>query len=181
MDIKFCTQCGGSVVFILPDKDTHQRHICTQCGFIHYQNPRVITGCLVYKDEKVLLCKRAIEPRFGLWTVPAGFMENGESTRLAAQRETFEEAGVEVVLNRLFVIANLTHANQVYMLYLAELLDDCFHFSCEKSSYESSDVQLFTKEQIPWDNIAFYTVKLALIRFFEDFNNDQFLLHEIDF
>ena len=103
-------------------------------------------------------------------------MENGESTRSAAQKETLEEASAKVALNRLFVVANLTPANQVYMLYLAELLDDYFH-----PSYESSDVQLFTQEQIPWDNIAFYTVKWALIRFFEDINNDQFLLHEIDF
>jgi len=176
MNINYCTQCGGTVVLRNVDRDNIKRHICSQCNFTHYQNPKIVTGCLVYKNEQILLCKRAIEPRLGLWTVPAGFMENGETTRQAARRETIEESGANVELNKLFIVANLPHANQVYMLYLAELKGNDFH-----SSHESSDVKLFTKENIPWNNIAFYTVKLALTKFFEDSEKNQFSLHEIDF
>jgi ADP-ribose pyrophosphatase YjhB (NUDIX family) len=175
MDIKFCTQCGGSVQQTIPHGDSHARYICSQCGFIHYQNPNVVTGCLVHKNDKVLLCKRSIEPRHGLWTVPAGFMENGESTRVAAQRETTEEAGANIKIKDLFVLANLTHANQVYMLYRAELIDDDF-----QAGHESSEVKLFDEKQIPWDSIAFYTVRLALEKFCYDYKKGQFSLHEID-
>lgn len=176
MEIKYCSQCGSPVDSATPAKDNFKRYICTQCNFIHYQNPNIVTGCLVHKGDQVLLCKRSIEPRYGLWTVPAGFMENGETTRQAAQRETIEEAGATVELKNLFVIANLTHANQVYMLYRAELKGDNF-----QPGYESSDVKLFDEAQIPWDNIAFYTVKLALKHFYSDIQTKQFNLHEIDF
>jgi ADP-ribose pyrophosphatase YjhB (NUDIX family) len=176
MTITFCSNCGGTLELKIPDGDTIHRHICSQCGLTHYQNPKVISGCLVYQNDQVLLCKRAIEPRIGLWTVPAGFMENGETTRQAAQRETIEESNANVELANLFIVANLPHANQVYLLYLAKLLDNNFH-----PSNESSEVRLFSKEQTPWNEIAFYTVKLALSKFFYDLDRNHFSLHEIDF
>ncbi|WP_347815418.1 NUDIX hydrolase [Hahella sp. CR1] len=175
MDIKYCSQCGGSVSLATPAGDSHSRHICDQCGYVHYQNPKVVTGCLVYQGDKVLLCKRAIEPRLGMWTVPAGFMENGESTRDAAKRETMEESGAIVAMQDLFLVANLPHANQVYMLYLAELKDTGPH------GPETSETQLFNKDDLPWDEVGFYTVKYGLMRFFEDLDKGKFSLHEIDF
>ncbi|MET1254618.1 NUDIX hydrolase [Aliikangiella maris] len=176
MDIKFCIQCGNSTHLTIPEMDTHHRHQCQTCGFIHYQNPNIIAGCLVYHREKVLLCKRAIEPRYGLWTVPAGFMENGESTRAAAIRETREEANAMVELKDLFFIANLVPINQVYMLYLAELVNEDFY-----AGIESLDVQLFSEQQIPWENLAFKTVEITLKKFFQARQNNQFELHEIEF
>ena len=173
----FCSQCGSSTEHKIPDGDNNKRDVCTNCGFIHYDNPKIVAGCIVYKGDKVLLCKRAIEPRFGLWTVPAGFMENGESTKEAAKRETIEEAGANIEPEQIYVIANLPHANQVYFLYLAELEDSSY-----SSGHESSEVRLFAKDEIPWDEIAFYTVKLALTKFFEDKEQEnQFQLHEIYF
>lgn len=176
MPINFCIECGGNVTLCEVTGETLHRYVCTQCDFIHYQNPKVVTGCLVYKNDKVLLCKRAIEPRIGLWTVPAGFMENSESTRAAAQRETIEEAGAKVELKELFLLANLTQSNQVYILYLAELQNTQF-----SPGTESCEVELFSKSEVPWDDIAFHTVKLALTKFFEDLESRCFVLHEIDF
>lgn len=174
--MNYCSECGGRVRLKIVKDETHQRYVCDSCNTVHYQNPNIITGCLVYKNKKILLCKRAIEPRAGLWTVPGGYMENGETSRNAARRETLEETGSEVKLKELFVIANSPHANHVNLLYLAELQQADFH-----PTTESSEVALFTENEIPWDEIAFYTVKLALTWYFEDQNKGRFLLHEIDF
>lgn len=174
--MKYCSECGGRVRLQIVEGETHHRFICENCNTIHYQNPKIITGCLVYKNNKVLLCKRAIEPRSGLWTVPGGYMENGETSRNAAHRETLEETGSDVNLKELFVIANSPHANHVNLIYLAELQQANFH-----PTTESSEVCLFSANEIPWDDIAFYTVKLTLTWFFEDQSKGWFLLHEIDF
>lgn len=176
MDIKYCTQCGEKVSCIIPSNDTFQRHICNKCGFIHYQNPKIVVGCIAYKGDEILLCKRSIEPRSGLWTVPAGFLENGENTRNGAQRETLEEACAEVKINNLFFVANLTKSNQIYMLYLAEIKNINFI-----PNIESSEVCFFSENEIPWDTIAFHSVKIAISNFYADLKNRKFLLHEVDF
>ncbi|ABC29867.1 ADP-ribose pyrophosphatase [Hahella chejuensis KCTC 2396] len=176
MEIKFCSQCGETMRWRLPEGDNRSRFVCDKCNFIHYQNPNIVSGCIVYKEDSVLLCKRAIEPRAGLWTLPAGFMENGETTRHAAERETFEETGARISADKLFAITNSPHANHVNIFYLAKLKDSRFH-----PTSESSEVQLFKKSDIPMDNIAFHTVKVVLELFFRDVERGNFSLHEIDF
>ena len=121
--MKYCSLCGHEVRVGVPDGDNRLRHICEQCGTIHYQNPKVVAGCIAYWQDKVLMCRRAIEPRHGLWTVPAGFMENGETTYEAAMRETDEEANARIEIEDLYVTVNLPHINQVYMLFRGKLLD----------------------------------------------------------
>ena len=158
------------------ESDIHLRYVCIRCETVHYQNPKLVCGCLVYQEDKILLCRRAIEPRHGLWTLPAGFMENGESTRQGAERETFEEACATITTKELFVIANLTHISQVYMLYLAELGDATF-----SPGVESLEVQLFAEDEIPWEQLAFHTVDFAIKRFYEDRKKGYFSQHEIDF
>ena len=133
--IKFCHRCGGEVEHKIPTGDNRPRAVCRQCQDIHYVNPKIIAGALIYHEDKVLLCRRAIEPRYGLWTVPAGFMETGETTREAAERETQEEANASIVTENLFVVANITYISQVYMLYLARLENSQFHHNCHAKSY----------------------------------------------
>lgn len=178
MEIQFCTQCGSSVSYEIPTSDNLPRHVCKSCGFIHYQNPHIIAGCLVYRDDQVLLCKRAIEPRYGLWTIPAGFMENGETLREAAQRETLEESGAVVNASELFAIASLPRISQVYCVYLAQLAEDA---TFSDSRPESLEIRLMKQDDIPWDDIAFYTIHRALEHFYEDRANGRFLLHEFTY
>jgi ADP-ribose pyrophosphatase YjhB (NUDIX family) len=161
--MKFCSSCGASVRLCIPKGDNRQRHVCQDCGEIHYQNPKIVTGCIPRWEDKILLCKRAILPRSGFWTVPAGFMENGESSQQGAARETLEEATARVEISSLFTTFNLPHINQVYLLFLAELKD--LEFS---PGVESTDVQLFTEAEIPWDEIAFPVVTQSLKLFFAD-------------
>ncbi|THB69015.1 MAG: NUDIX hydrolase [Gammaproteobacteria bacterium] len=179
--MKFCTQCGSTTELKVPVDDNFERYVCTNCAHTHYLNPRIVCGCIVYKEDKVLLCKRAIKPRMGLWTVPAGFMENGETTRNAAARETQEEANINITTGKLFSISNLPHANQVYFLYLADLGDKSYSVTPE-----SSEIALFSKDDIPWDEIAFHTVKSSLTKYFEGLEDNHeskknFKLHEVDF
>jgi ADP-ribose pyrophosphatase YjhB (NUDIX family) len=141
--------------------------VCTHCGTIHYQNPKLVIGSIpVWQREgefKILLCKRAIEPRYGYWTLPAGFMENEETTNQAAVRETEEEAGANVRLGKLFTLLNVAHVHQVHLFYLAELLDLDF-----AAGIESLDVRLFAEDEIPWDDLAFPTIRTTLELFFAD-------------
>jgi len=163
MNMKFCSQCGAEVRIGIPEGDNRKRHICDSCGIIHYHNPKIVAGCIPAWEDKVLLCRRAIEPRYGFWTVPAGFMENGETTYQSAARETLEEANARVDVQALYLTVNLPRINQVYMLFRAQLLDLDF---C--AGEESLKVDLFTREQIPWQELAFPTVALALEQFFKD-------------
>lgn len=150
------------------------RYVCSNsdCSIIHYQNPLIITGCLPIYQDKVLLCKRAIEPRYGLWTLPAGFMENGETTEQGAIRESWEEAYANLEIKQLYTLFNLPHINQVYFLYKADLLDTHFH-----SSSESLEVALFSEEEIPWDQLAFSVIEKTLTRYFNDRKTGHFPLH----
>ena len=131
--MKYCSQCGSRVVLMIPDGDNRERHVCEQCGFIHYQNPKIVTGCIAEWNNSILLCRRAIEPRYGLWTIPAGFMENGETVEHAAQRETIEEACAEVEITDLYSVVNIPHVNQVYMIFRAQMKNANFGAGSKKN------------------------------------------------
>lgn len=165
--MKFCSECAHPVDLRVPEGDNRPRYVCAQCEAIHYQNPKLVVGSIPVWEEggelKVLLCKRAIEPRHGYWTLPAGFMENAETTAQAAIRETEEEAGANVELGELFTLLNVAQVHQVHLFYLARLLDLDF-----AAGVESLDVQLFSENEIPWDDLAFPTVRTTLELFFAD-------------
>ena len=161
--MKFCPYCSEPVVLTIPPDDDRERFVCTQCDAIHYQNPRMIVGCLVTYQSQVMLCRRAIEPRIGLWTLPAGFMENGETAEEGALRETWEEARARPEIQHLHTIYSIPHINQVYLLYHAVLKTPEF-----SSGPESLDVKLFALDQIPWDALAFHSVEFSLKHFIED-------------
>lgn len=175
MEMKYCSHCGGTIRIGIPEGDNRQRHICDVCSIVHYHNPKIVTGCIVSWEDRILLCRRAIEPRRGLWTVPAGFMENGETTYEGAARETFEEANANVDVQGLYMTINLPHIDQVYMLFRARLLDLDY-----SPGEESLEVDLFTREQIPWKQLAFPTVVLALERYFEDRERGDFPVRMAD-
>jgi len=161
--INYCSQCSQPVRQGVPEGDDRTRHICDACGAIHYQNPKVIAGCIPVLDERVLLCRRAIEPRLGYWTLPAGFMELGETLTEAAKREAWEEAQVEVELESLYTLFSLPHISQVYAFFRARMLDEKFG-----AGAESLEVRLFHEHEIPWDELAFETVRRSLRLYFED-------------
>ena len=172
--MNYCSNCGEAVARKTPDGDTHERWVCDSCGRIHYQNPLTVVGCVPERDGKILLCKRAIEPRYGYWTVPAGFMELGESTVEGARRETMEEACAKVEIGHLFAVVDVIDAGQVHLFYTAKLLGD---FS---AGAESLDVRMFSEQEIPWDDIAFHSGRFALRRYFEDRGqNNGVHIHEL--
>jgi ADP-ribose pyrophosphatase YjhB (NUDIX family) len=177
--IKHCRECGAAVQYRLPDDgDTKPRAVCTACATVHYENPLNVVGTVpVWGDtgEQVLLCKRNIEPRFGKWTLPAGFMELGETTAEGALRETDEESGAQVVLGDLFTLMSVPRVGQVHMYYHAQLLSDRFN-----PGFETIEVRLFTEAEIPWEEIAFRTVKETLERYFADRRAGQFRFHTLD-
>lgn len=170
--MKFCSECGKHVELKIPDGDNRARHVCSHCDTIHYKNPNIVAGCLPVWEDKVLLCKRAIEPRHGFWTLPAGFMENNETLEQAANRESVEEANANLEIASLYTVISLPHINQIYMLYLAKLKDLKF-----SAGIESLEVELFTEEQIPWSNLAFRTIDFTLKRYFEDRKRGDYPLH----
>jgi ADP-ribose pyrophosphatase YjhB (NUDIX family) len=170
--MNFCSHCGARVELKIPEGDQLPRHVCPSCGTIHYQNPKMVVGCIPEWEDKVLLCRRAIEPKYGLWTLPAGFMENGETTAEGALRETWEEAGARIEMGPLYTLFNLPHINQVYFMFRARLLDLDY-----QPGTESLEVRLFAEHEIPWDEIAFRTVKASLELYFQDRKNGGFGLH----
>ena len=173
--MRYCNQCGAEVIRKVPEGDDRQRHVCISCGEIHYQNPKIVAGCIAEHEGKVLLCKRAIKPRHGYWTLPGGFMELEETSLEAALRETLEEANARVTVLELYTVFNLPYVNQVYMMYRSQLQD--LDFSAGK---ESLEVKLFAENEIPWGDIAFATIKYTLKFFFQDQRNKQFRLHTGD-
>ena len=173
--MNYCSHCAGPITRTVPPGDDRERHVCPACGTIFYENPKIIAGCLPHWEDKVLLCRRAIEPRQGLWTVPAGFMENGETTYAGAVRETMEEANARVAIDDLYVTVNLPHINQVYMLFRGRLLDLDFH-----PGDESLEVVLMSEKDIPWDRMAFPTVSEALKLYFADRARGAFPVHMLD-
>ena len=170
--MNFCSNCGAAVTQRVPPGDNLPRWVCDSCNTIHYENPKMIVGCVAEWDGRILLCKRAIEPRYGLWTVPAGFLENGETTADGAQRETLEEANARVEIDALFSLYNLPHINQVYMLFRGRLLD-----SDIGPSAETLEARLYEETAIPWNEIAFVTVRRTLHQYFSDRRDGQFGFH----
>ena len=175
--MNFCASCGHPVALKIPDGDHLPRHVCTACGTIHYQNPRIIAGCVIEVDGKILLCKRAIEPRLGYWTTPAGFMENGESVQAAAAREAMEEALANVRIGSLLSIVNVLRAHQVHITFRATLTEPAFGVGPE-----SLETVLYEESAIPWPDIAFLSVEFALRRYLDDRRQGRqgFHLHDID-
>lgn len=168
--MKFCSSCGSNVELSIPPGDNRQRFVCTSCGEIHYQNPKLVTGCIPEWKDRVLLCRRAIDPRYGLWTLPAGFMENEESAQQGAARETLEEANARVSIEQLYTTFNLPHISQVYLLFRGSLEDLDF-----SPGSESLDVALFREEDIPWDKLAFPVVRETLKYYFQDRESGVFI------
>lgn len=167
--MKYCSLCGAPVELRIPPEDNRIRHVCTSCGEVHYQNPKVIVGAIPVWEDKILMCRRAIEPRHGLWTLPAGFMENGETTAEAAMRETWEEANAQITIGELYSMFNLPYINQVQLLFRAELLNLDF-----SPGSESLEVKLFSEKDIPWDTLAFRAIRLALQHYFADRKTGDF-------
>lgn len=156
----------------IPPGDTLPRHVCPHCGTIHYRNPKLVVGCLAQWQDRVLLCRRAIEPQRGKWTLPAGFMENRETLTAAALRETFEEAGARVELGELYTLFSVPSISQVHVIYRARLLDLDF-----APGEESLEVALFRTAEIPWDEIAFRTIRLTLEHYRSDQASGQWRSH----
>ncbi len=174
--MKFCSQCGSADInFEVPAGDNRPRHVCQRCGMIYYENPKIVAGTIPVWEDKVLLCKRAIEPRYGYWTLPAGFMELGETTPEAALRETAEEAGANAKVTALYTLINLPQVNQVYMMFLAELQDLDF-----APGEESLEVGLYREDEIPWDELAFPTITHTLEFFYADRQRGSFGFHTGD-
>jgi ADP-ribose pyrophosphatase YjhB (NUDIX family) len=172
MGMKFCSNCGHAVTLKVPPGDTVPRHVCDSCDTIHYLNPRMVVGCIVEWDNRIVLCKRAIEPRYGYWTVPAGFMENGETTQAGAARETLEEANARVEVGPLYALYNIPHINQVYILFRARLLDGKFG-----PGAETLETRLVDENEVPWDDIAFATVRHTLRHYYNDRRSGHFGMH----
>jgi len=170
--MKFCSNCGAPVALKIPPGDTLPRHVCDACHTIHYQNPRMVVGCIPEWEDRILLCRRAIEPRHGLWTVPAGYMENGETTFQGALRETLEEANARVEIDSIYALYNIPHINQVYILFRARLLDLDF-----RPGAETLEVKLMKEAEIPWEQIAFASVRNTLTRYYEDRKKGEYRFH----
>lgn len=173
--INYCSSCGGTISLRVPPGDNLPRHVCDACGVIHYRNPRLVVGTLPVWQDRVLLCRRAIEPRRGLWTLPAGFMENGETLADAALRETREEANASIELGAMLTLISVPHVNQVHAVYRATLLDTGF-----AAGDETLEVRLFGEDEIPWDEIAFKTIAMTLRHYFEDRRTGSFRFHAED-
>lgn len=170
--MKFCSQCGAPVAQRVPAGDNRMRYVCESCGTVHYENPKIVAGVIAEWEGRVLLCQRAIEPRHGLWTLPAGFMENDETTTEAALRETLEEAGARVALAGLYALFNLPHINQVYLMFRGRLMAPEY-----APGTESLAVELFAEEEIPWPQIAFPVVRETLRLYFDERRRGEFRAH----
>lgn len=169
--MRFCNACGATVELRIPNEDSRPRHVCTQCDTIHYENPKLVVGSIPVWEDKILLCKRAIEPRYGLWTLPGGFMENGESTSQAAIRETAEEANARIELEDLCSMYSLPSINQVHLYFRARLLDLDF-----SPGIESLEVSLFSEAEVPWKELAFRPVRFSLEHYFAERKQGKFTL-----
>ncbi|AUN94388.1 NUDIX hydrolase [Pseudazoarcus pumilus] len=170
--MKFCSHCAHPVDWRVPAGDTLPRHVCANCDTVHYVNPKLVVGAIVEYNERVLLCRRAIEPRLGFWTLPAGFMENGESTAEGAARETLEEACAHIEVSELFTLIDVPHINQVHLIFRARLIGSEY-----AAGDESLEVALVAEHEIPWDELAFRTNSLALRHYFDDRRAGRFGFH----
>jgi ADP-ribose pyrophosphatase YjhB (NUDIX family) len=161
--MNFCSNCGTRVVLKVPEGDLLPRHVCENCGTIHYQNPKIVVGSVPEYQGRILICKRGIEPRLGYWTIPAGFMENDETLEAGAAREAMEEARIDVEIGSLLLVANVTHARQVHVFFRSRMRTPDFDVT-----HESLEVALVDEKDIPWNDLAFPSTEFALRRFVED-------------
>jgi ADP-ribose pyrophosphatase YjhB (NUDIX family) len=175
MATNYCIHCGGSLGIVVPEGDDRPRNVCPDCGRIHYRNPKVVVGCIADWNDQILLCQRAIEPRLGKWTLPAGYLEEGESVVNGAIRETYEEAEARVEELTPFGLFNLTFVSQIYIMFRARLIGG--HFG---KGPESKDVRLFGERDVPWDDLAFSVMRETLRRYFRDRGAGQFQFHMSD-
>ena len=173
--MNFCSNCAKKLIKKIPDGDNRQRFVCESCNQIYYENPKIIAGCLPIYRNRVLLCRRAIAPRKGYWTLPAGFLENGESIEEGALRETREEAKLDVNDVQLFTVISVPKINQVYSFFIGEIANKDFG-----PTPESSEVKLFHIDKIPWDELAFRTVKLTIEQYLEH-GKDSFFNRVLDY
>ncbi|MBB6520739.1 NUDIX hydrolase [Pseudoteredinibacter isoporae] len=172
--MNFCSDCGHKLILAIPAGDLRERHICNQCSRIHYENPKLVVGVIAHWQDQVLLCRRGIEPQKGLWCLPAGFMENGESSDEGAMREAEEETRAQLEIESLYAVYNLPHINQTYMYYLAKLITPKV-----EAGLETLEAQLFKQHEIPWSQLAYPSIAAALQQFFIDQKRGQFpLIHE---
>ena len=170
--IKHCRVCGAEVVYRVPPADNRERAVCPACGEVHYENPLNVVGTVPVWGDQVLLCRRNIEPRFGLWTLPAGFMELGESAAAGAVRETVEEAGARIELGQLFTALDVVGVGQLHLFYLARMLDTSL-----APGPETIEARLFSQSEVPWDELAFRTVRQTLEHYFADRASGNFGMH----
>ena len=161
--MNYCSNCGKTISYNTPPGDDRPRFLCDSCGTIHYQNPLLVVWCIPEAGNKILLCRRAIEPCSGKWTLPAGYLENGETVSAGAVRETYEEARANVEIIAPYAMYNISYVNQIYLMFRARLVDNNF-----KAGPESSDVKLFSEEDIPWDEIAFTVIIKTLRKYYKD-------------
>ena len=167
-----CSQCGETLIRGVPPGDDRERYICPACGIVHYENPRMVVGCIPQWQGRVLLCRRSIDPRRGTWTVPAGYLENGESVEHGTQRELTEEACASASELLPYGLYNIRHVNQVYLIFIARLASEEFG-----PGEESLEVRLFDQDAIPWEELAFPVVEMVLRRYFEDAKRGAFPFH----
>jgi len=167
--MNFCSNCGQPVTRRTPPGDDRSRFYCESCGVVHYQNPKLVVGCIPAMENQILLCRRAIEPGYGKWTLPAGYLENGESVAAGAKRETREEAQARVEILAPYALYNICHVDQIYLMFRARLIDKRF-----QAGSESLEVKLFDQEDIPWEEIAFRVITATLLQYFEDRRSGRF-------
>jgi ADP-ribose pyrophosphatase YjhB (NUDIX family) len=172
VSMKYCSKCGATLKQVIPPGDDRIRSVCDACHTVHYVNPKMVVGCIPEWENQLLLCRRAIEPRLGLWTIPAGFLETGETLLEAAKREALEEALAEVEILTLYTLFDIPHISQVYLIFRARLLRNQFG-----PGEESHEVKLFREEDIPWNDLAFTSVRESLRLYFEDRQAGIFPLH----
>ncbi len=170
--MKYCSECGAAVEQRIPEGDSHARFVCSACHVIQYQNPKLVVGCIPEWEDRILLCRRGIEPRHGLWTVPAGYLEIGETTPQGALRETLEEANSRVEIIQLYALYSIPHISQVYLLFRARMLDLDF-----RPGAETSETRLFAEVDIPWDELAFATIRNTLRHYYDDRRSGEYKFH----
>ena len=170
--VKYCSNCGSKLSHRIPEKDDRPRFVCDVCEIVHYENPKMVVGTLPVWDHRILFCRRAIEPRYGKWTIPAGFLENGETLEEGARRETYEEAGAKLGELEPYGIFNLSFINQVYLIFRGPLRNTSFN-----AGSESLEVRLFEEHELPWDDLAFPVIRKTLQHYFDDLKNGVFSLH----
>ncbi len=175
MDMKFCSNCGAPVSKRIPRDDNRVRFVCDVCKTIHYQNPIMVVGAIPEYKGRILLCRRAIEPQYGKWTLPAGYLENNETLAQGAGRETLEESGARVTILEPYALFNLTFVSQVYLMFLASMAN-----AAAKPGKESLEVKLFTKQEIPWDELAFTVIRETLRLYLKDLPTGRFPFHTGD-